>query len=84
MAEFLFKYHDSKVFYNGGAQSFESFIAQNINFPLVKNEYFEYGINTYGRDRLDLINSEGHHLPFNLDKEPLKYKKLLTAIKTFL
>lgn len=82
MAEYIFKYNDGFVFQAGKPYiTLEKFTEININFPIVKGAYFEYGKKTDGSDRIDLINSEGHHFPQDLERLKFEYKELIDAIK---
>lgn len=59
-----FIYHpDNTIYVNNIIYSFDVFISQYPNFPLIEGEFFSYIDGTYHD-----INSEGHNIPETPEK----------------
>lgn len=66
---YIFKYHPDNVIYmnNTYKHTYVEFIALYPDFPIIEGHFFEYGDN-----KLDSIDSQGHHLTQDLSLfEPL-------------
>lgn len=59
-----FCYHPDNVIYtpNGYLSTYTTFMELNPQFPLIEGEFFDYNNGT-----LNLINSEGHNIPQDIE-----------------
>ncbi len=73
---YIFKYHpDNTIYVNGTYNSkFSEFMAENPDFPLIENQFFEYSNNKFS-----IINSEGHHIL----ADESEYSLLINAINDY-
>lgn len=75
MYKFKYIQRDNTIYINGEYYStYDEFMAENPNFPLVQGRFFEYR----GNGILELINSEGHHAP---QGDLTEFQSLITAIE---
>lgn len=72
---YKFKYHPDNAIYKDGIflESYESFIANNVDFPIFERQFFEYKDD----GSFEVINQSGHHI---IQEDLTKYQDLIDAI----